>query len=120
MKRFFSIIVLVVSFWTGIVAETAVKLTWPDDFADAEKYDGKLVELNQKLYVTNVGNWNKYGEITLSSKRLMSPTEVALPGSAEYRTIVNENIMDQLVLSDGSDTQYPNPRPWTGDKDVRD
>ncbi len=117
MKRFFSIIVLVVSFLAGVVAETAVKLTWPDDFSDARKYDGKLVELNQKLYVTNIGSWNKYGEITLSSKRLMSPTEVALPGLAEYRTIVDENEIDQLVLSDGSDTQYPNPRPWIGDGD---
>ena len=96
-----------------LIAENAIKLTWPDDFKNASQYDGKLVELNQTLYVTNIGSWNKYGEITLSSKRLMSPTEVALPGSDEYRTIVAENNSDQLILSDGSDKQYPNPRPWT-------
>ena len=117
MKRFFSVIVLVVCVCIGVVAETAIKLTWPDDFKNALKYDGKLVELNQKLYVTNIGNWNKYGEITLSSKRLMSPTDVALPGSAEYRSIVSANEMDQLILSDGSSKLYPNPRPWTGGKD---
>lgn len=99
-----------------LIAENAIKLTWPDDFKNASQYDGKLVELNQTLYVTNIGSWNKYGEITLSSKRLMSPTEVALPGSDEYRTIVAENNSDQLILSDGSDKQYPNPRPWTGGK----
>ena len=99
-----------------LIAENAIKLIWPDDFKNASQYDGKLVELNQTLYVTNIGSWNKYGEITLSSKRLMSPTEVSLPGSAEYRTIVAENNSDQLILSDGSDKQYPNPRPWTGDK----
>jgi predicted extracellular nuclease len=99
-----------------LIAENAIKLVWPDDFKNASQYEGKLVELNQTLYVTNIGNWNKYGEITLSSKRLMSPTEVTLPGSAEYRSIVAENEMDQLILSDGSDELYPNPRPWTGDK----
>ncbi len=102
--------------WISLVAENAIKLTWPDDFKNANQYDGKLVELNQTLYVTNIYDWNKKGEITLSSKRLMSPTEVALPGSAEYRTIVAENNSDQLILNDGSDKQYPNPRPWTGDK----
>ena len=49
MKRFFSVIVLVVCVCIGVVAETAIKLTWPDDFKNALKYDGKLVELNQKL-----------------------------------------------------------------------
>ncbi len=117
MKRIFGIFVFVVCVCAGVVAESVIKLVWPDDFKNASQYDGKLVELNQTLYVTNIGNWNKYGEITLSSKRLMSPTDVALPGSAEYRSIVSANEMDQLILSDGSSKQYPNPRPWTGDKD---
>ncbi len=117
MKRFFSVFATIVCICVGIEAETAIKLVWPDDFKEAEKYEGKLVELNQTLYITNTENWNKYGEITLSSKRLMSPTDVALPGSAEYRSIVSTNEMDQLILSDGSSKQYPTPRPWTGDKD---
>lgn len=117
MKRFFSVFFIVVYACIGLGAETAIKLVWPDDFKNASQYDGKLVELNQTLYVTNTGNWNKYGEITLSSKRLMSPTDVALPGSAEYRSIVSTNEMDQLILSDGSSKQYPTPRPWTGNKD---
>ena len=100
-----------------LFAENTIKLTWPDDFKDASQYDGKLIELNQTLYVTDISNWNKYGEITLSSKRLMSPTEVALPGSNEYKNIVAENESDQLILSDGSNKQYPNPRPWTGNKE---
>ena len=117
MKRFFGVFTIIVCICVGIEAETAIKLLWPDDFKNASQYDGKLVELNQTLYVTNIANWNKYGEITLSSKRLMSPTEVALPGSAEYRSIVSANEIDQLILSDGSSKQYPTPRPWTGDKD---
>ena len=118
MKRIFSAFVILIAVISNIFAKTEViKLVWPDDFKNASQYDGKLVELNQTLYVTNTGNWNKYGEITLSSKRLMSPTEVALPGSAEYRNIVAENEFDQLILSDGSSKQYPNPRPWTGDGD---
>lgn len=118
MKRIFSAFVILIAVISNIFAKTEViKLVWPDDFKNASQYVGKTIELNQTLYVTNTGNWNKYGEITLSSKRLMSPTEVALPGSAEYRNIVAENEFDQLILSDGSSKQYPNPRPWTGDKD---
>lgn len=116
MKKFFSVIILWSCICIGVTAESAIKLTWPDDIKNATKYDGKLVELNQKLYVTNIGNWNKYGEITLSSKRLMSPTDVALPGSADYFAIIEENELDQLILSDGSDKQYPNPRPWGNGK----
>ena len=118
MKRIFSAFVILIAVISNIFAKTEViKLVWPDDFKNASQYVGKTIELNQTLYVTNTYNWNKYGEITLSSKRLMSPTEVALPGSAEYRNIVAENEFDQLILSDGSSKQYPNPRPWTGDRD---
>lgn len=118
MKRIFSAFVILIAVISNIFAKTEViKLVWPDDFKNASQYVGKTIELNQTLYVTNTDNWNKYGEITLSSKRLMSPTEVALPGSAEYRNIVAENEFDQLILSDGSSKQYPNPRPWTGDRD---
>ena len=118
MKRFFYTFIILTIAISNIFAEKEViKLTWPDDFKNASQYVGKTIELNQTLYVTNTGNWNKYGEITLSSKRLMSPTEVTLPGSAEYRNIVAENEFDQLILSDGSSKQYPNPRPWTGDGD---
>ncbi len=118
MKRFFyTFIILTIAISNIFATNEVIKLTWPDDFKNASQYVGKTIELNQTLYVTNTGNWNKDGEITLSSKRLMSPTEVALPGSAEYRNIVAENEFDQLILSDGSNEQYPNPRPWTGDKD---
>ena len=118
MKRFFyTFIILTIAISNIFATDVVIKLTWPDDFRDASRYVGKTIELNQTLYVTNTGNWNKYGEITLSSKRLMSPTEVALPGSAEYRNIVAENEFDQLILSDGSDDLYPTPRPWTGDRD---
>ncbi len=118
MKKFLNVFIALTIAISNIFAEVeAIRLVWPDDFRDASKYDGKLIELNQTLYVTNISNWNKYGEITLSGKRLMSPTDVALPGSAEYRRIVADNEFDQLILSDGSNKQYPTPRPWTGDKD---
>lgn len=118
MKRFFYTFIILTIAISNIFAEKEViKLTWPDDFKNASQYVGKTIELNQTLYVTNIYDWNESGSITLSSKRLMSPTEVALPGSAEYRNIVAENEFDQLILSDGSNKQYPNPRPWTGDKD---
>lgn len=118
MKKILNIVlILFITIFEGWATEEVIKLTWPDDFKNASQYDGKMVELNQILYVTNIGNWNKYGEITLSSKRLMSPTEIALPGSDEYYSLVQSNNFDQLILSDGSSDIYPTPRPWTGEKD---
>lgn len=89
-----------------------VTLTWPDDYDIADDYIGCEVEFNQTLYVSDNSSWNKYGEVTLSGERLMSPTDIALPGSDDYRSIVTANNRNRLILSDGSNDIYPEPRPW--------
>lgn len=56
------------------------------------------VEFDQTLVVTNNYYWNS-GTITLSSQRLMTPTEVALPGSSDYQAVLQTNAKDNLIVA---------------------
>lgn len=91
--------------------ETIV-VSWNDLINNTNSYIGYEVEIHDTLYIISVQNWNKYGEVELSNERQMTPTDVALPGSTEYNTILNRNNTNRIVLSDGLSGIYPNPRPW--------
>lgn len=93
-------------------SETAVVISWSDLMNNPSNYIGSTVEIHDTLYIISVNNWNKYGEVEISDERQMSPTDIALPGSIEYTTILNKNNNNRVTLSDGSSTIYPNPRPW--------
>ncbi len=93
-------------------SNNTLTVTWDDLIENPSSYIGKTVEVSQTLYVVNNYYWNKYGEITLSNKRLNSPTDVAYPASTEYYSVVAYNSTNQITLSDGSDQTYPSPRPW--------
>ncbi len=79
---------------------SATKVVFPDDFlnGNGSKYIGMVVEFDQTLVVTNNYYWNS-GTITLSSQRLMTPTEVALPGSSDYRAVLQTNAKDNLIVA---------------------
>lgn len=111
MNKIISCIVIFCASILSLGAEV-VTLKWPDAYDYAEDYIGREVEFRQTLYVTDNSDWNKYGEVTLSGERLMSPTDIARPGSDEYESIVEANGYNRLILSDGSNVTYPNPRPW--------
>lgn len=78
---------------------SATKVVFPDDFANGNgsKYIGMAVEFGQTLTVTNNYYWNS-GSITLSSQRLMTPTEVALPGSGDYQAVAQSNSKNCLTV----------------------
>ena len=79
---------------------SATKVVFPDDFlnGNGSKYIGMAVEFDQTLVVTNNYYWNS-GTITLSSQRLMTPTEVALPGSSDYQAVLQANAKDNLIVA---------------------
>lgn len=108
------LLVASIFFFIQQIAAQSVAITLPDDYEQLDKYIGMEIEMEQTLYVTDTRNWNRYGEITLSGKRLMTPTDIALPGSEEYFRILEDNRRNQITLSDGSRQEYPNPRPWAG------
>ncbi len=87
---------------------SATKLVFPDDFANGNgsKYVGMVVEFDQTLVVTNNYYWNN-GNIALSSQRLMSPTEVALPGSSDYQAVVQSNSQNYLTVVSATQQSRP-------------
>lgn len=66
-----------------------------------------LLEFDQTLTVTNNYNLFKYGELTLSSARLYTPTYVALPLSNEYNEVITNNYTDRITLDSASSETYP-------------
>lgn len=97
----------------NILEQQTSVVSWNDLINNINSYVGYEVEIHDTLYIINVQNWNKYGEVELSNERQMTPTDVALPGSTEYNTILNRNNTNRIILSDGLSGIYPNPRPWT-------
>jgi predicted extracellular nuclease len=93
---------------TGSVAPTAISLPMasPDAF---ERYEGMLVTFPQDLVISEYYNFDRYGEIVLTSKRLDQPTAVYDPGSPEAAELAAENALDRITLDDGRTSQNPDP-----------
>ncbi|MHB9055228.1 MAG: ExeM/NucH family extracellular endonuclease [Paludibacteraceae bacterium] len=86
---------------------------------DWEKYEGMLVEFQQTLFVNNNYNLKRYGELELGTKRKPSPTNVALPGSAEYSALVSENALPPVYLDDAYSSGYIFPNPLADENGTR-
>jgi predicted extracellular nuclease len=95
-----------------------VELSLP--FADAneanlEPLENMLVHFTQPLVINEYYNFDRYGEIILSSKRLDTPTNVVAPGAAA-NALQAANNLDMITLDDGVSAQNPEflPHPNGG------
>jgi len=93
---------------TGSVAPTALSLpvTSLDDY---EAYEGMLVTFPQDLVISEYFNFDRYGEIVLTSQRHMTPTAEFEPGSPEVTQAMQDYLLDSITLDDGRTTQNPDP-----------
>ncbi|MDM8549124.1 ExeM/NucH family extracellular endonuclease [Desulfobacterales bacterium HSG2] len=83
------------------------------DLADLERYEGMRIQLSQTLTITDNRDLGRYGQIVLSSGRLMNPTAVTAPGaSANAQQAANE--LNRIIIDDGSSIEYPDPIPYPG------
>ncbi|MFN7209791.1 MAG: ExeM/NucH family extracellular endonuclease, partial [Aggregatilineales bacterium] len=74
-----------------------------------ERYEGMLISLPQTLYVTEVFNLARFGEVWLSSgSRLFQPTQIATPGAAALAQQAANNL-NRILLDDGRSVQNPDP-----------
>ena len=98
----------VTSCGTGAVALVDVSL--PLASADyLERFEGMLVRLPQKLYVTEHFELGRFGEVVLSSgARLPQPTSVAAPGAAAL-AVQAANDLNRIVLDDTLNAQNADP-----------
>ena len=88
------------------VSSTSMSLPFSAD-TDAEALEGMLVTTTQSLLVTDHYNLAKYGEVTLSSQRLMNPTQLYVPGSEEAQAVSASNELDRILLDDVVSGSYP-------------
>ena len=90
-------------------APVNVNLPFDSTSNNPEWREGMLISLPQALTVTENYNLARYGEILLSSGgRLLTPTQVAAPGSAAVN-VAAQNLLNQLLIDDGSNAQNPDP-----------
>ncbi|NJK78521.1 MAG: ExeM/NucH family extracellular endonuclease [Chloroflexaceae bacterium] len=72
-----------------------------------ERYEGMLVQFNQVLYVTEYFQYDRFGEVVLSSgDRLFQPTHLAEPG-APANAIQTSNDLNRIIIDDRENDQNP-------------
>jgi predicted extracellular nuclease len=83
----------------------AIKL--PLNKYNLENLEGMRVTLDEPAFITDHYNYIKYGELVVSSKILMTPTNTVLPGES-VKMIQSHNTDDKLIIDDASFKQFPN------------
>ncbi|MEZ4681713.1 MAG: ExeM/NucH family extracellular endonuclease [Caldilineaceae bacterium] len=94
----------------GAATVTPVDVTLPFASADyAERYEGMLVRLPQKLYVTEHFQLGRFGQVVMSSEaRLYQPTNIYTPGP-EADALQAENNLNRIIIDDATQAQNPDP-----------
>ncbi|NLG99970.1 MAG: ExeM/NucH family extracellular endonuclease [Chloroflexi bacterium] len=86
--------------------ELALPVNSIDDF---EAYEGMLVTFPQELVIAEYFNYDRYGEIVLTSRRHTTPTALYEPGSPEAYQAMQDYLLDSITLDDGRTPQNPDP-----------
>lgn len=88
---------------------TATEVTLPvTAVSDFEKYESMLVTFPQSLIISEYFNYDRYGEIVLTSERHMTPTALVEPG-APAQAEAAAYLLDRITLDDGRTAQNPDP-----------
>jgi hypothetical protein len=95
---------------TGNALPTAAGVNLPvaslDDF---ERYEGMRVTIPQQLYISEFFNFDRFGEIVLTTNRQFQPTASFEPGSTEAANLALANALSRITLDDGRTSQNPDP-----------
>ena len=94
---------------TGNALPTAAELSLPvtnvDDF---EPYEGMYVTFPQALVISEYFNFDRFGEIVLTSERHLTPSAEFEPGP-DAIAAANAFLLDKITLDDGRSSQNPDP-----------
>lgn len=92
----------------GVATPATVNLpvTSIDEF---EKYEGMAVTIPQPLYISEYFNFDRFGEIVLTTDRQFQPTATFEPGSPEAADLALANSLSRITLDDGRGNQNPDP-----------
>ncbi|HEY4299868.1 MAG TPA: ExeM/NucH family extracellular endonuclease, partial [Candidatus Didemnitutus sp.] len=102
---------------SGNPLPTPVAITLPFPASGyAERYEGMLVTFPQTLTVTDNYDLGAFGELLLSNGRLSTPTNIVAPG-APAQAQEAANLLNQVILDDGSSVTDPDPTPYLNGSD---
>jgi len=91
----------------NVIEPTEISL--PVESVDAfEKYEGMLVTFPQSLIIAEYFDYDRYGEIVLTSQRHMTPTAIVEPGPAA-QAAAEAYLLDRITLDDGRTPANPHP-----------
>jgi len=94
---------------TGNALPTAATVSLPvtsmDDF---ERFEGMRVTFPQSLYIAEYFNFDRFGEIVLTTDRQFTPTAVTEPG-ASATALAQQYLLNRITLDDGRSSSNPDP-----------
>ncbi len=92
----------------GVAKPVPATLILPRTDAQRESLESMLVAPQGDYTVADNYTTNQYGEVVLASgkQRLLQPTEVARPGSAEAAAVAADNAARKVTLDDGASTNF--------------
>ena len=76
---------------------------------DLEALEGMSVQLPQTLTISEFFNYDRFGEVVLSTERQFQPTALFEPGSPEAGQTAAANALSRITLDDGRTAQNPDP-----------
>ncbi len=77
--------------------------------ADMEQYEGMLATFPQSLNIAEFFNFDRFGEMVLTTDRQFQPTAVFEPGSQEAADLAAFNASHRITLDDGRTSSNPDP-----------
>jgi predicted extracellular nuclease len=87
--------------------------------SDLEPFEGMLVTMPQSLVISEYFNYDRFGEVVLTSERQLTPTAEVEPGPDAVQAAI-ENSLDRITIDDGRSTQNPDPAIHPGNGEVFD
>lgn len=94
----------------GSGVATAATITLPVDSPEAfEAFEGMAVTFPQALVISEYFNFDRFGEIVLTSERHITPTAEFEPGSIDAADASLGYLLDKITLDDGRGNQNPDP-----------
>ncbi len=80
---------------------------------DLERYEGERVRMAGNLWVSNLANLDRFGELLLSSNgRLVAFTQANMPDAAGFAAWNEMAAQRSLYLDDGFSASWPDPIPY--------
>ncbi|HZD22601.1 MAG TPA: ExeM/NucH family extracellular endonuclease, partial [Acidimicrobiia bacterium] len=88
-----------------VASEVSLPVTATSDW---EPYEGMLVTFPQTLYISEFFNFDRFGEIVLTTARQFQGTHVASPGDAA-NAVTEANNLARITLDDARTSSNPDP-----------